>query len=485
MILNTACHGRITIFALVSILILTYIVFSPSLDNDFVNWDDPAYIQSNESIKSLSWPQTGKIFSSFVNGNYQPLSVLSFAVDYHFAKLDPRVYHQTNLILHLLNTLLVYCLMLFLTHQPVTALLCSLFFGIHPMRVESVAWITERKDVLFSFFYLGSLISYLSYRAKSTTRPHYLIFFFILFILSLFSKPAAVSLPLVLLLLDYYQGQRLDKTIILEKIPFLLLSFLFGLLAVYGGFTPLSDHYPIMKSLSLGIPGLDAHHQNLFSLPECFLLISHALLVYITKLIWVVGLSCYYPLPIRAENMLPLIYYLSPLILLLVLALIIVKFRQNRTLIFGLAFFLSTIVFNLPFSESGHSNLFADRFTYIPYIGFFLIVASIINRQINDQNRYLPVLVIVMISATLFFSFQTWRRCKVWENSGTLWSDVIKKYPRTLVAYYNRGNYFLDTEQFDLAIKDYNIVLTLDPKHYRTNKNRQLAYHLKRRLEKS
>ena len=143
------------------VLIITFAAFSPCLKNGFINWDDDVYVIDNPLIKDLSFQGIAKIFTTIHSGLYKPLVFLSFSIEYHFFKLDPHIYHLTNIVFHLINSLLVFWLILILSDKPIIAFLVSFLFGIHPLHVESVAWIAERKDTLYAFFYLGTLIFYL------------------------------------------------------------------------------------------------------------------------------------------------------------------------------------------------------------------------------------------------------------------------------------------------------------------------------------
>jgi cellulose synthase/poly-beta-1,6-N-acetylglucosamine synthase-like glycosyltransferase len=177
------------------ILLYTFIVFYPSIKYDFVNWDDDVNIIKNSNVTDFD---VRGIFSESVIGGYNPLSVLSFAVDYKLVGGEPWLFHLNNVLLHLLCTLLVFVLMKRLGASFFVSFLVSFLFGIHPMRVESVVWITERKDVLFGFFYLFSMVLYVEFLQKKKWILYFLSV--TIFVLSLLSKIQAVSLPLSLLL---------------------------------------------------------------------------------------------------------------------------------------------------------------------------------------------------------------------------------------------------------------------------------------------
>jgi len=214
------------------ILIATLISLYPNLNNEFVNWDDIIYVMNNDLIRSFSFDNFWKIFSSFYMGNYHPLPLLSFAFDYSIFEMDPFGYHLHNLILHLVNVGLVYFFAWhILNKQTIPSLVIALLFGIHPMHVESVAWISERKDLLYTTWYLLGLIAYVFY--IKTSQRKYILWTLIAFLLSLLSKAQAVTFPLILLLLDYFYSRKFTRLVILEKAPFFALALVFGLIAIY------------------------------------------------------------------------------------------------------------------------------------------------------------------------------------------------------------------------------------------------------------
>ena len=229
------------------VALFTFLIFLPVLNNDIVNWDDYTYVWSNPNIRSLDMAFVKWSLTSLVVSNWHPLAMLSHAIDYRLFGLNPWGHHLTSIIIHALNTFLLFILVhtLYLRarvgvnadasralYALITALTASLLFGTHPIHVESVAWMSERKDVLFGFFYLFSVILYLgSTKRESSWKAYYAAAFFS-FLLALLSKPMAVSLPVVLLIIDYFPLQRLDAPgrvkILIEKAPFVFMSFLFS-----------------------------------------------------------------------------------------------------------------------------------------------------------------------------------------------------------------------------------------------------------------
>ena len=342
------------------IAVITFIVFSPSLKCGFTNFDDNHFIVENPLIVSHSIP-IKKIFTTVVTENdYYPITILSFAVNYKLGKLDPYGFHLLNVLLHVLNTLLVFWFIFILTKRNLLmAAFVALFFGIHPMHVESVTWVTERKDVLFLFFFLIALITYMRFRVSR--KMSWYIITSILFILSCLSKGTAVVLPGILIIIDYLLTDKLNRKMFIEKIPFFLIS---------AGFIILT--YLLHKTGTLRFDVDDR------TVAQKIIFATYDLLWYIFKLIIPSNLSAFYAAP--RLNEIPIVFYISPLILLGFLAIIYLYFRKNKFVIFGLLFYFFSIVLMLQFVPSGGSLfIMADRYNYLPSIGLLFILAYIIN----------------------------------------------------------------------------------------------------------
>src|ERR1043165_1538299 len=209
------------------IVLISFIAFLPVFHNGFVNLDDDKYIRDNPMLAVFNLKE---IFSRYVEGNYHPLTMLTYSIEYQLFGLNAQGYHAVNLLLHLLNVILVFYAILYLSNKTEIALVASLLFGIHPLHVESVAWASELKDLLYTFFFLASYICYLRYIKEPKSKFYF--YCLLLFLLSLLSKAMAVSLPLILLLTDYFKGRKLNVKTWLEKIPFFALSILFGIIAI-------------------------------------------------------------------------------------------------------------------------------------------------------------------------------------------------------------------------------------------------------------
>jgi len=247
-------HSRILTGLLpAAVFLCTLWVFADALDNDFVTWDDPQYVYNNRMIQSLAPDKIKGMFTDFhSSGNWHPLTLLSHAVDYRLFQLDPWGHHLTSILIHGLNTCLVSFLFVVLVRKArpdfgsgsalwVAGAIVGLLFGIHPLRVESVAWVSERKDLLCGFFVVSTLLVYLFYVSAKTKRSRIFLYSasLTLFILALLSKPMAVTVPVIFLLLDVYPLMRIKEAKqlwnrILEKLPFFALSLLAGMIALVG-----------------------------------------------------------------------------------------------------------------------------------------------------------------------------------------------------------------------------------------------------------
>lgn len=431
------------------ILLAAFILFSPSLSYEFVNWDDELNIHENIHVRNFD---IEGIFTSHVIGNYNPLSNLTFAVEYRLVGENPWWYHFNNLMLHLLCTLLVLILLKKMEIPIWVSFVTALLFAIHPMRVESVVWITERKDVLFSAFYLLSLIFYIQYIRQK--KAWYYVLALLVFILSLLSKIQAVALPLSLLLVDYWFSRKLSKKLVLEKIPFFVLSLVTGLVGIYF----------LRQQGSLDTTNLFQLHQRLF-------IGSYSFIVYLLKSVYPWQMSAIYPYPAK----LTALFYLSMVPALAVAALPVIFFRKNRYLTFGLLFFIFNIAFMLQVVGAGQGFI-ADRFTYLPYLGLFLLFARGIEYLATRYPRIRMVVVSLTAVGMIALFATASRQVKVWENSKTLWTDVLSKQPKLALAYNNLGLYYRQAGNPDEAIKNYNLAIRYDPSKGYFYNNRGKVY---------
>lgn len=430
---------------------LSAIVFIPMLSNGFTNWDDQRYVTENAMLIGPDWKA---IFSSPVVSNYHPLTMLTLAINYQVSALDPFSYHLVNWILHILNTILVAFLAYKLSSgNRWVAIITALFFGIHPMHVESVAWISERKDVLYTFFFLLALIWYNDYLRERSLKKYLVVLLW--FVASLLSKPAAVTLPLILLLMDWYRGRSFrDKNFWLEKIPLFLLAALFGVLTlIYQAEEAIAnpEYYPLWQKLIFAAYGFGEYFRRLF---------------------WPFPLSTIHPFP--DQGIVPAIYYPSILLTFCVIG-VLWFFRRNKDLLFGVVFFAINLVLVLQVLAFGNSVI-SERYTYVPYIGLVFSLAMLWAKS-NLSPMLKNAFLALFVFAGLAFSIATNNQVKVWHDSMTLWSNAIDVYPRSYVARSNRGNYLItDLKAYDQGLIDYNIALEVMPDHINSLENRAIIF---------
>lgn len=432
---------------LIVVLVITFLAFLPALKAEFVNWDDQAHLYENPVVKLVEWPGMLQHFRRMVLTAYMPLTTLSYAVEYHFFGLNPFVYHFTNVALHVIVTALIFQLGILFGLPQRAVFWGALIFGIHPVHVESVAWVTERKDVLYSIFYLLALIRY--WRYLESGKPLEFIWSLIWGTVSMLAKPMALSLPLVLLLLDGMKSRKWRIRIFAEKIPYAVI------LAPIAWITMSANVQP----------------PEILSLGESLLIFLYTFMFYIQKFFYPVNLVPYYPPPYPIVLSNP-VYNIAVLSLFVLIATLIV-FRKSRWLYFAVAFYFASIFFLLRFDHQ-HIIVVADRYMYLPSMGFCFLIGVILERFISQTKFFLvPV---VLLCAGLFWG--TWTQVKVWKNSFSLWTHEIKHFPHVALAYKNRGQAYLEKGDLERAMEDTQKALSLDP-DYGDALNNRGSIHLR------
>ncbi|NTW31267.1 MAG: tetratricopeptide repeat protein [Bacteroidetes bacterium] len=432
---------KIPAWAPSAIIVFTALIYLRALFNDFANLDDDMYILKNPYIRDFSLNGIKAIFTSFYCSNYHPLTTITYLFEFKCFGLSPFPYHLINVILHLINTFIVYKLSEKLSGNSLTALIVTALFAVHPMHVESVAWVSERKDVLYALFYLLALLVYLRYIGNGYKLKYYTGVLF-LFILSLLSKSAAVTLPLLMILVDIYKGRKINTKSLLEKIPFLLLSVVFGILAI----------------MSQQVVGSGNEISLSFNFIERIFLLTYTLAFYLVKLVFPFNLSAmhYYP----NEQTLPWEFYATFPFLLITGWLLLKKTSLRKVIFFGVIFFIITISVMLQIVHVGFA-LAAERYSYIPYLGLFFIIGQWIT---DIQKIYFKKVVFaIFFLFIIIFSYQTYDRIGAWKNGETLFTDIIKKNPEMYHAYWMRGNIKYNKDDLQGALIDYNKAIEYNP----------------------
>jgi hypothetical protein len=464
-------------------------VYLTCLRNDFIDWDDGPYVFANLHIRSLNAAFFRWAFFDFYEMNWHPLTWVSHALDYALWGLNPLGHHLTNIILHAVNTFLVVVLGFRLldavraqTRQDgqasipdnralLTAVVTGLLFGLHPVHVESVAWIAERKDILCALFFLLSIITYTRYVRSITDNAvqrtsvsrrinkHYFLSLG-LFVFALLSKPMAVTLPLVLLILDWHPFGRIRSlrafwSACVEKLPFLALSLMSSVLTVFaqgsGGAMELMQVVPLSTRL---------------------LVAMNSLIAYLWKMLWPLDLMPLYPYP-RDVSLLSFEYLSAIALVIGLTAGAVALVKKQKLWLAAWTYYVVTLIPVLGIVQVGAQSM-ADRYTYLPSLGPFLVAgltaAWVWEKAGTLGKRGLIVKITGAASALLvlvFLSYLSYKQIGLWKNDIDLWQSVIdKEHQKVLFAYFKRGQAYAMRGQYDKAIEDYNTVIALNYEEY-------------------
>jgi protein O-mannosyl-transferase len=487
-------------FVMIVLIISTIaIAYHDALNNDFLTmWDTYGYIVENTHIHALNWENIQWMFTAFYAANWHPLTWLSHAIDYALFGLNPWGHHLVNIIIHALNTLLLFGLLIVLlsfkpssdhltrfsaiTHKTLLiAGIAAIFFGIHPQHVESVVWVAERKDVLCLFFILLTLIFYVLYSAALVFKIRLFWYSSALFcfVLALLAKPMAVTLPVILLLMDVYPLHRTSLTglrehvkytqLVIEKIPFFL-------------FTGVSIILTLMAQSQGALASLES-----MGLIMRFLNAFNSLIVYISKFLFPMSLSPFYPLPVYTSFH---EYYPS---LMAVCAVFFITFlcgflwyKKKYYWLIAWLFYLITLAPVIGIIQVGNQAA-ADRYVYLPTLPFYIllgvgIVNLLYSRKLLKMIKLGIVIVVISIMGVLVHLTQT--QTLVWRNDLTFWDHVVAYAPKSALARFNLGTVYLHGGYYETAVEHYQVAISLEPDKHLWAANMPLAYiHLNRLQE--
>jgi hypothetical protein len=432
-------------YAWVCAVACALIVMLPSLNNGWVNWDDQDYVLNNPLLRDFSIQGLTDIFTTIqVVGIYHPVTIISLAIDYQLGGQEAFVYHLHSLLLHLGNTYLCFVFIDKLFKRRELAFFVALLFAIHPMHVESVAWISARKDLLSTFYLLLCLIAYVKYDSKPDSKKYYALSF-VFFVISILSKSVAVVAPLYLLLIDYLNGRLHHKKRWLEKVPFLVLSVCFSVIAYFAqdkaGAIDLSNHLNLFERLAVSLLSL---------------------LTYLFKAVFPFNLAAFHPYPIHWGEDFPVLLY-GLLAAVPVVAWWLYINWSNKYVVFGLLFFAVSLLPVLQILPVGRA-IIADRYSYVSYVGLFVLFGYLFfekwpSKALNIPIRYRVGTLIIVLTSYAVISVN---QMKTWRNGETLWSQVIEVYPDHYFAFANRADYYLKNDKLALALDDLNKSIQLN-----------------------
>ncbi|MBW1847872.1 MAG: tetratricopeptide repeat protein [Deltaproteobacteria bacterium] len=445
---------KISIF----LIFITLSVFWQLPSHDFVNIDDSVYVTKNPYIKegltisSIKWA-----FTSFHAEFWHPVTWLSYMLDFELFRMSPGGYLVTNLLLHIASTILLFIFLSHATNSVWRSALAAALFSIHPLHVESVAWIAERKDLLSTFFWMLTMLFY----ARYAKRPNWIRYlaFSAFFLLGLMSKPMLVTLPFVLLLLDFWPLRRFDlfkkgisekrfnqiKVVkaILEKVPLLIISTMFSIIALYA------------QKSGQGLASLEVFP---FKTRIANALISYV--SYLGKTFYPIRLTVFYPYEYQLQEWQIIISFL----ILISITIFAIHFaKRSPYLITGWLWYVGTLVPVIGIVKFGGAFSMADRYTYIPLIGIFIIIvwgAHDILVQINFRKVFISVLTCLFL---LILMFTSWVQVSYWKNSITLFSHALHITNNNFLAHKNLGTAYINQGRLDLAFPHFQKAIKISP----------------------
>lgn len=445
------------------LLIITLVWYWPVTTFPFAAYDDHWYVYKNPAVvKGLSWEGIKWAGTAVVEGNWHPLTTLSHLADCSVFGLFAGGHHLTNLLLHAVNALLVWRLFKRLTQSFWTGALVAALFAWHPLNVESVAWVAERKNVLSTFFLILTLWTYLNYVEKPGPGRYALTLG--LFALGLMSKPMLVTLPCLLLLLDYWPLRRMNSGtpaettwghLFWEKLPFFILTGVAIIVTLMA-----QNSSGAMKSLHEVPLAL-----RIFNAPVAYA-------TYLSKAVWPVNLCVLYPLPER----LPVLAAAASGVLLAAVTGLVLHWRlEFPWLLAGWFWFLGTLVPVIGIVQAG-SQALADRYTYVPLLGLFLMAAGGLNEWVRSRPHSRPIAVILSCGFIVFCLLLTRQQIKCWRNSVELFKQAIVVNPGNAAAHDLLGAVLSGDGKPDEAIEHYRQAVRLKPGDV------EFQYHLGREL---
>ncbi len=440
---------------------LVAITYAPALRGRFLEWDDDLYVVRNPHVHGLSWSTVRWAFTTVHTGNWIPLTWLSHAADVAVWGLDPAGHHATAVALHVANTVLVFVVWRALTGVLWPSAVVAALFGVHPLHVESVAWIAERKDLLSTLFWLLTLAAYAAYVRRPSVGRYAAVM--LAFAAGLLAKPMLVTLPIVLLLLDWWPLRRLSWRAVVEKLPLGVLAATAAVAAVVaqraeGGLRD-TTVVPIAARLANAV-------------------VSYVR--YLRLTVWPIGLSPWYSHPaLEGEPLSPVVVVACAAFLVVATAAVVAGARRHPHLAVGWAWYVITLLPVIGIVQVGGQAM-ADRYTYVPLLGIFTAVACEVGAWSGWGSPVARRAGVVAGGTVLVaLAVLTTRQIAVWHDTTTLWRTTLARNPRAAIAYYGLGGIYAREGRADAAIVAYRRALKLRPDY--ANARRDLAMQLVRR----
>jgi protein O-mannosyl-transferase len=424
-------------FALVAI---TFAVFGQTLGHEFVNYDDPVYVSENPRIHAgLNGQSVAWAFTHSHSHNWHPLTTMSHMLDWQMFGAKAGLHHLLNVFLHSANAVLLFLLLQQLTSSMWRSAFVAGVFAIHPLHVESVAWIAERKDVLSGFFFFLTLFAYVAYTRKPNIGRY--LTMSILLACGLMSKPMLVTMPAILLLLDYWPLNRFEESsvtkLIIEKIPLLVLSI--GSAAA----TLIAQRGDIVQIAHLPLSWRATNAVSVY-------------LIYIWQMIWPAKLATIYPHP----GPLPIWQTAGAAALLALITIAVVVLRKRRPyLVTGWFWYLIMLVPVIGLVQVG-SQAHADRYTYLPQIGLYIAITWAVVESFPYRREVLAATGSIVIA---LFAWRAAIQTSYWHDTERLWNHTFAVTGRNDIAHFNFGEFLLTRHRLDEAIAEFQTPLASNP----------------------
>jgi Flp pilus assembly protein TadD len=445
--------------------IVTLAVYAPSLQHDFLtNWDDPYYITANEAVRGFTLPHISAAFSRFYAGNYAPVQILSYMLDYQIWGMRAAGFILTNIILHLANGLLFYRLLLSFAFSRVAAFVAALVFLMHPVQVESVAWISQRKNLLAMFFFLLAFTCYRLYaqRAPDGRRNIRLyLLSLVAFTATLLAKSVAVVLPVAMICHDFcYLPPGEAKKRLTDKVPYILLALIIGAVTIY------AQQSDINNIQAGGV--VPYHGGNLFN---TFLTMMPVVLLYIKLLFLPLALSEVYPAQVKLAIDAEVICGFAALLAMIAVAVRLLRQRRDLAFWYTLIFIcLAPVSQIIPLI-----TLINDRYLYFPMLGVAALTGYYLSKLYQQplsvgENGKAKIVGCIIVALLIVLPWLSLKRATVWQNSITLWNDTVEKAP-TIDTMFAQADAYHGNKNLSRAKQLYSNILEKSPTHLKTLRN--------------
>jgi Tfp pilus assembly protein PilF len=447
-----------------------FFVHYPALHTKAISFDDDQYLVNNFLVQNPGWESAWRFLREVlkpttVEGYYQPLTMISLMLDYAMGGRpdNPTIFHLTSLIFHIFNTALIIILLHLLFRNFWVSLIAGLIFGLHPMTVETIPWIGERKTLLAAFFGLFSLISYVIYAQKGEKLNLFVCL--IMYILALMSKPTVTMLPVMFLLMDFWPLKRFSIKSILEKIP------LFAIMALSAVITIISQG----KSANVRMP-------NERTLWENILMVCHNIIFYLHKIIWPANLTSHYPIPeLSLNNPVVLVGFVGTIILLTLLAISLFWTRM-----FAVGWLIFFVMIFPTIGILGFSIVItSDKYAYFPCLGFLIVLAYILSKLFESKIHFRIIVILAAIFIFAAESKATRDYLIAWKDTESLYKHMIKIAPNSWSLHNNLGTVYFKQERFTEATVEFQNAIQLMPKDPSTNQNVAAANYLQGKAKAS